>query len=267
MLSMDAVRAAAMRIDEVYRTKRQIPQLSLQYPAMTIADAYAVQSAWVAHRVASGRRLLGHKIGLTSKAMQRTSQIEEPDYGVLLDDMAYPDGGDIPIDRFVELRIEVELAFILARPLRGPHCTLIDVLAATECVIPAIELIDARIERFDPATGRPRKVLDTIADNAASAGLVMGGRPVRPFDEDLRWVGALMARNGVIEDSGVAAAVMNHPANGVAWLANKLASFDVALQPGQPILSGSFTAPLAARAGDVFHIDYGRLGSLSCRFV
>ncbi len=266
-LDRQAIEDAAIRIDGVYGSKQQIPQLSLQYPGMTIADAYAVQQAWVDLRLASGRRVIGHKIGLTSKAMQRTSQIDEPDYGVLLDDMRFPDGSDIPVDRFVELRVEVELAFVLGRPLRGPDCSIFDVLTATDYVIPAIELIDARIQRFDPASGRPRKVLDTISDNAASAGLVMGGRPIRPLDVDLRWVSALMSRNGVIEDSGVAAAVLNHPANGLVWLANKLAAFGVGLQAGQTVLSGSFTAPLAARPGDTFHVDYGALGALSCRFV
>jgi 2-oxo-hept-3-ene-1,7-dioate hydratase len=266
-LDKQAITAAAERIDGVYRSKEQIPQLSLEHPGMDLQDAYAIQSAWVDLRVAGGRRIIGHKIGLTSKAMQRTSQIDEPDYGVLLDDMQFADGTDIPVSRFVELRVEVELAFVLGRPLRGPDCTIFDVLSATDYVVPAIELIDARIQRFDPGTGRPRKVLDTISDNAASAGLVMGGRPVRPNDVDLRWVCALMSRNGVVEDSGVAAAVMNHPANGLVWLANKLAAFGVGLEAGQAILSGSFTAPLAARAGDTFHVDYNTLGSLSCRFV
>ena len=267
MINQEAIRDAALRIDEVYRSKQQIPQLSIEHSELDIADAYAIQSAWADLRIAAGRKVIGHKIGLTSKAMQRTSQINEPDYGVLLDDMIIPDGSDIPVADFVEPRIEVELAFVLGQSLHGANCTIFDVLRATEYVIPALELIDARIQRFDKATGRPRKVVDTIADNAASAGIIMGGRPIRPFDVDLRWVCALMSRNAVIEESGVAAAVMNHPANGIVWLVRKLAAFEVTLQAGQTFLSGSFTAPLAARAGDTFNVDYGPLGAIACRFV
>jgi 2-oxo-hept-3-ene-1,7-dioate hydratase len=266
-LSEAQVADAASRIHEAERTRTQIKQLSLQHPGMTIEDAYAVQRAWVKVKLAEGRKLKGHKIGLTSKAMQRSSQIDEPDYGDLLDDMFFKDGSDVPMSRFIVPRVEVELAFVLGKRLRGPNCTLFDVLAATDYVIPAIEIIDARIHQIDPDTKVPRKVVDTISDNAANAGLVMGGRPVRPMDVDLRWVSALLYRNGVIEESGVAAAVLNHPANGVAWLANKLAPHDVALEPGQVILGGSFTSPIPARTGDTFHIDYGTMGAIACRFV
>jgi 2-oxo-hept-3-ene-1,7-dioate hydratase len=266
-LTAAQIAEAAKRIHEAERSRTQIKQLSLQHPGMTIEDAYAVQREWVAMKVAEGRTLKGHKIGLTSKAMQYSSQISEPDYGDLLDDMFFSDGSDIPMSRFIVPRVEVELAFILGKPLKGPNCTIFDVLAATDYVIPAIEIIDARIHQIDPETKVPRKVFDTISDNAANAGIVMGGRPMRPLDVDLRWVSALCYRNGVIEQSGVAAAVLNHPANGVAWLANKLAPYDVALQPGQVILGGSFTSPVPARAGDTFHVDYGPAGSIACRFV
>jgi len=261
------IEEAAQRIHEAERTHVQIRQLSLEYPGMTIEDAYAVQRAWVRIKLAEGRVLKGRKIGLTSRAMQQASQIEEPDYGDLLDDMFFRDGSDIPMSRFVVPRVEVELAFIMGKPLRGPNCTIFDALDATEYVIPAIEIIDARIEQFDRDTKRPRKVMDTISDNAANAGVVMGGRPIKPLEFDLRWVSALLYRNGVIEESGVAAAVLNHPANGVAWLANKLAPYNVTLEPGQVILGGSFTRPTHARAGDSFHVDYGPLGSIACRFV
>ena len=155
--------------------------------------------------------------------MQRASQITEPDCAPLMDDMFFASGGDIPIDRFIAPRVEVELAFILGKPLQGPGITLFDVLSATEYVSPAIEIIDARIEQFDRDTQAPRKVFDTISDFAANAGIVLGGRPVRPLDVDLRWVGALLHKNGVIEETGVAAGVLNHPGNGVAWLANRIA--------------------------------------------
>lgn len=266
-LSADVVKASAQRIHESEISRVQIRHLSQQYPEMTIEDAYAIQREWVAIKLAEGRTLKGHKIGLTSRAMQQSSQIDEPDYGDLLDDMFFADGADIPMSRFILPRVEVELAFILRKRLTGPNCTIFDVLDATDCVIPAIEIIDARIEQFDRDTKVMRKVLDTISDNAANAGIVMGGRPVKPMEVDLRWVSALLYRNGVIEESGVAAAVLNHPANGVAWLANKLVPYGVALEAGQVILGGSFTRPTAARAGDTFHVDYGTLGSIACRFV
>ncbi|MBN3006566.1 2-oxo-hepta-3-ene-1,7-dioic acid hydratase [Chromobacterium alkanivorans] len=267
MLSQDQIRAAARRLHDAERERKQIRQLSLDHPEITIEDAYAIQRCWVEMKLAAGRKLKGHKIGLTSRAMQMSSQINEPDYGALLDDMFFNDGADIPTSRFIVPRVEVELAFILGRPLSGPGATLFDVYDAADYVIPALEIIDARSQSIDPDSQRPRKVFDTIADNAANAGVVMGGRPVRPRELDLRWVAAMMYRNGVIEESGVAAAVLNHPANGVAWLANKLSPFDVELKAGQVILAGSFTRPVPARAGDTFHVDYGPLGAISCRFV
>jgi len=144
---------------------------------------------------------------------------------------------------------------------------MLDVLSATDYVIPALELIDARSQRIDPEIKRPRKVFDTIADNAANAGIIMGGRPIKPMDLDLRWVSALLYRNGVIEETGVAAGVLNHPANGISWLAKRFAPHGVALEPGQIILAGSFTRPVTAAPGDTFHVDYGPLGNITCRFV
>jgi len=180
--------------------------------------------------------------------------------------MFFPEGADIPLDRFIEPRVEVELAFILKDRLEGPNCTVFDVLTATDYITPAIEIIDFRIERVSP-DGVTRKVFDTISDNAANAGVVLGGRPFKPGEIDIRWVSALLYRNGVIEDSGVAAAVLNNPAYGPAWLANKLHPHGVALLPGQVILGGSFTSPIPARAGDTFHADYGPCGSIALRFV
>lgn len=267
MLNPQTIHSLARELHLAEQNREQIRQLSLRHPEMTIEDAYAIQREWVAAKIAEGRELKGHKIGLTSKAMQASSQIDEPDYGALLNDMFFDEGSDIPIERFIVPRVEVELAFVLAKPLRGPNCTLFDVYNATDYVIPALEIIDARCHNIDPESQRPRKVFDTISDNAANAGVVMGGRPVKIDAFDLRWIAALMYRNGVIEESGVAAAVLNHPANGVAWLANKLAPHDVQLEPGQIILGGSFTRPVAARKGDTFHVDYGTMGSISCRFV
>jgi len=267
MLSQEIINDCASQLHQAEKSREQVRQLSLQHPEITIDDAYAIQRKWVEMKLAEGREVIGHKIGLTSRAMQQSSQIDEPDYGTLLNDMLFQDGGDIPTDRFIVPRIEVELAFILAKPLRGPNVTLFDVYNATDYVVPALELIDARSQSIDPDSGRPRKVFDTISDNAANAGVILGGRPIKPDALDLRWVSAMMYRNGVIEETGVAAGVLNHPANGVAWLANKLAPYDVTLEPGQIILGGSFTRPVAARKGDTFHVDYGKLGSISVNFA
>jgi 2-oxo-hept-3-ene-1,7-dioate hydratase len=267
MLDASIIQQAAARLDAAERSREQVRQFSLDYPGITIEDAYAIQRAWVDLKLKDGRNLVGHKIGLTSRAMQVSSNITEPDYGALLDDMLFEEGSDIPFERFIVPRVEVELAFILGKPLRGPNVTVFDVLDATEWVVPALEIIDARIQQIDPDSKVTRKVFDTISDNAANGGVVMGGRPVRPTEIDLRRVPAILYRNGVIEESGVSAAVLNHPAKGVAWLANKLAPYDVTLQPGQIILSGSFTRPVAANPGDTFHVDYDMLGSIACRFV
>jgi 2-oxo-hept-3-ene-1,7-dioate hydratase len=267
MLADHVLADLARRLDEAERNGVQIRQFSLDYPGITIEDAYTVQRHWTQMKRARGRSLVGHKIGLTSRAMQVSSQIDEPDYGMLLDDMMFRDGGDIPFQRFIVPRVEVELAFILDKALTGPACTIFDVLEATRYVVPAIEIIDARLHQIDPETKQPRRVMDTIADNAANAGVVLGGRPVRPQDVDLRWVAAILYRNGVIEESGVAAAVLNHPANGPAWLANRLFPHGETLEAGEIILGGSFTRPVAARVGDTFHADYGPLGQITCRFA
>ena len=267
MLPDATITALARQLYNARKTRTPLRHFSKQHPQMTVADGYAIQRAWVALELADGRTIKGRKIGLTSRAMQQSSQIDEPDYAPLMDDMFFDNGSDIPIDRFIAPRIEVELAFILGKPLRGPGVSLFDVLSATEYVTPAIEIIDARIEQFDRDTKVPRKVFDTISDFAANAGIVLGGRPVRPLDVDLRWVGALLHKNGVIEETGLAAGVLGHPGNGVAWLANKLAPHDEQLHAGDVVLAGSFTRPTTALRGDSLHADYGALGSVAFRFV
>ena len=267
MLPPDLVLTLARRLYDARRARVALRHFSAAHPAMTIDDGYAIQRAWVALEEADGRAVRGRKIGLTSRAMQQSSQIDEPDFAPLMDDMFFEAGGDIPFDRFIAPRVEVELAFVLGRPLRGPGVTLFDVLGATDWVTPAIEIIDARIEQFDRETKAPRKVFDTISDFAANAGIVVGGRPVRPDTVDLRWIAALLHRNGVVEETGVAAGVLNHPANGVAWLANKIAPYDEGLDAGQIVLAGSFTRPVTAARGDTFHADYGALGSIAFRFA
>jgi 2-oxo-hept-3-ene-1,7-dioate hydratase len=265
-LEPSVVDALARELHTSERTRVQVEHFSRRFPGMTLQDGYAVSRAWVALKLAEGRRVIGHKIGLTSRAMQQASQISEPDYGTLLDDMLF-EPGDIPTNRFIAPRVEVELAFILARDLSGERVTVEDVLAATECVVPAIEIIDARIEQFDRHTKVMRKVQDTISDNAANAGIILGGTRVKPEAVDLPWCGAVLRQNGVVEETGLAAGVQGHPAIGVAWLAMKLAPWGERLRAGQIVLAGSFTRPVAARAGDVFEADYGRLGRFGFRFV
>jgi 2-oxo-hept-3-ene-1,7-dioate hydratase len=267
MLPHDTLQTLARELYDARKTRIAVRHFSQRFPEMTVDDGYAVQREWVKLEQADGRVIKGRKIGLTSRAMQQASQISEPDFAPLMDDMFFEQGGDIPIKRFIAPRVEVELAFILKSRLEGPNCTIFDVLNATDHVTPALEIIDARIEQFDRETKAPRKVFDTISDFAANAGIVLGGRPVRPLDVDLRWVGALLHKNGVIEETGLAAAVLNHPANGVAWLANRLAPHDEQLNAGDVVLAGSFTRPTIAARGDQLHADYGPLGSISLRFV
>jgi 2-oxo-hept-3-ene-1,7-dioate hydratase len=210
--------------------------------------------------VEGGRRVRGHKVGLTSKAMQLSSQIDEPDYGHLLDNMFHDDGAKVEHASFCVPRVELELAFVLGKPLKGPGVGLLDVLNATEWVVPAIEIIDARVQN-------PRRIFDTVADNGAAAAVVLGGRPVRPTEVDLRWVPGLMYRNAEIEESGVSAAVLGHPAMGIAWLANKVGPFGTVLEPGHLTLAGSFIRPVWANKGDTLRADFGPLGSVSVQFV
>lgn len=260
MMTEDQRKQAIDSLIQAHRTKTPCVQLSTTFPSIEIADSYAISSAMADLKVASGSKLIGHKIGLTSKAMQASSQIDEPDYGHLFDDMLIQDGAKVRHADFCVPRVEPELTFILKEPLKGPNVGLIDVLRATDYIVPSIEIIDARVRN-------PRKIFDTVADNGAAAGLVLGGRPVRPQDVDLRWVGVLFYRNGEIEETGLAAGVLGHPAMAIAWLANKLAPFHVTLEPGHMMLSGSFTRPLWAQKGDTLHADFGPLGSVAVQFV
>ena len=261
------ISAEAALLDEAERTGMQARQSTSVYPEMTMADAYAVQNAWLNLKIGRGEAVVGHKIGLTSRAMQAAMKIDTPDSGFLTADMVFEPNSTLDAARFSDPKLEIELAFVLATDLTGTDLTIDDVLDATEYVTPSVELIAARTFRVDPETGRTRTVIDTISDNAADAGIVCGGHHVGPRDVDLRWIGALGARNGVIEETGLAAGVLGHPARGIVWLARRYAEQGLTLEAGQTILAGSFTRPIDIRAGDEFHFDFGPLGAFGLAFT
>lgn len=259
MLTQEQRQTAAQSLMRSHETKIQGPRPSEMYPDITIEDSYAISSIVAEKRLATGAKIVGHKIGLTSKAMQAASKIDEPDYGHIFDDCVLEDGAIVNFEDYCIPRVEPELTFILKEPLQGPGIRLTDVLRATEWVVPSIEIIDARVTE-------PRKIFDTVADNGAYASLVLGGRPVRPEDVDLRWVGAAFYRNSEIEETGLASGVLGHPAMAVAWLANKLAHHGTMLEAGHMMLSGSFTRPVWAKKGDTLLADFGPLGNVSVYF-
>lgn len=261
MLPPQTIAQIAEELAEAGRTRSVIARITARYPDATIEDSYAIQGVWRDKRLAEGHRVVGRKIGLTSKAMQQATGITEPDYGVMFDDTVYASGSRIPFDDFSNVRIEVELAFVLKDPLEGPAVSLFDVLGATDYVTPALEVLNSHIEL------EGRTIVDTIADNAAYGGMVLGGTPKRPDEIDLRWVGALLHRNETIEETGLAAGVLGHPATGVAWLANTLHQHGERLEGGEIVLAGSFTRPTWIRRGDSVLADYGPLGTITCRFV
>jgi 2-oxo-hept-3-ene-1,7-dioate hydratase len=261
MLSTETITTIADELAAAERDRTTVPRLTARYPEMTIDDSYAVQNEWRRRGIEAGRRPVGRKIGLTSKAMQAATGITEPDYGAIFDDMVFDNGAVIEHARFSNVRIEVELAFVLDAAIDGPRATIFDVLGATAYVVPALEILSSRIEIAG------RTIVDTISDNAGMGAMVYGGNPTRTEDIDLRWVSALLYRNETIEESGVAAAVLNHPAQGVAWLVNKLARHGDRLEAGEIVLAGSFTRPMWVEKGDTVLADYGPMGTISCRFV
>lgn len=261
MLPAQTITEIADELAAAERDRTTVPLLTARHPDMTVEDSYAVQNEWRRRGIESGRRPVGRKIGLTSKVMQVATGITEPDYGAIFDDMVFDNGSVIEHGQYSNVRIEVELAFVLGAPLAGPHATVFDALRAAEYVVPALEILSSRIEMAG------RTIVDTISDNAAMGAMVYGGNPTAPSAIDLRWVSALLYRNETIEESGVAAAVLNHPATGVAWLANKLAQHGDRLEAGEIILAGSFTRPMWVEQGDTVLADYGPMGTVSCRFV
>jgi len=267
MLTETEIAAAANALDDAEKSRTQIGLLSLKHSGMTMDDAYAVQAAWVKQKLAAGRKQIGWKIGLTSKAMQYALNIDIPDSGVLLDDMVFDDGAVIPADRFIQPRIEAEIAFVMKAPLKGPNVSIFDVLNATDYITPALEILDTRVLRADPETKKTRSIVDTISDNAANAGIVIGGRQMRPDQVDMGWMGAIVSRNAEVEETGLGAGVLNHPARGIVWLANRLAQYGDGIDAGQIVLAGSFIRPIEARHGDTISADFGPYGTIGCHFL
>ena len=260
------IEKAARDLFEAELKRRQIGLLSERHPEMDLADAYRIQDRLVGLKSGSGRRKIGWKIGLTSRAMQRALDIETPDSGVLFDSMLFDDGTCIPKGRFIKPRVEVEIAFEFSAGVSGARVDRDRVLSATRSVIPALEILDTRIVRQDQNTGRKRVIYDTVADNASNAGIVLGGSRHAPDSVDLRWIGAILERNGSVEETGLGAGVLNDPAESVAWLARRLAEYGGEIERGDIVLSGSFTRPVEAPSGSEFRADFGSFGSVSCSF-
>jgi len=265
-MSPDQIAAAAQALFDAERSGRQCGLLSQQYPGMTLDDAYAVQAALVARKRAAGARVIGWKIGLTSRAMQSALNIDTPDSGVLLDDMLFPDGATIPPGRFIQPRVEAEIAFVMKAPLQGSHVTRADVLAATDHVAPSLEILDTRIQRADPLSGKARIITDTVADNAANAGIVLGLQRHAVDTVDLRWIGAIVSRDGVVEETGLGAGVLNDPVMGILWLVHRLAQYGMGIAAGEVLLSGSFIRPIEAPPGSRIAADFGAFGHVSVNF-
>lgn len=245
--------------------REQIPIVSMTYPELTMDDAYAIQAAQIEQKLAMGRTVIGWKIGLTSKAMQYAVGVDIPDSGILYDDMEFADGASVPKGRFIQPRVEAEIAFRMKASLDGV-VSREEVLAATDYVVPALEILDTRVERAKPAKGLKRTIVDTIADNAANAGIVIGRQQHDPAAVDLRWTGVICARNGEVEETGLGAGVLNDPVMGIVWLAERMATYGQKIEAGQIILSGSFIRPVECPSGTVIEADYGPFGSVSCSF-
>lgn len=265
-MTPDQIRIAAEALFAAEQTGVQCGLLSLANPGMTLDDAYAVQAALVAMKRAKGAAVIGWKIGLTSRAMQQALNITTPDSGVLLEDMAFADGTTIAKGRFIQPRIEAEIAFVMKHPLHGADVTRDDVVAATDYVAPSLEILDTRILRADPATGTARVIVDTVSDNAANAGIVLGAQRHAIDAHDLRWVGAIVKRDGVVEETGLGAGVLDDPVTGILWLVHRLAQYGQGIAAGEVVLSGSFVRPIEAPPGSRFEADFGAFGHVTLSF-
>ncbi|OAD83106.1 2-oxopent-4-enoate hydratase [Comamonas thiooxydans] len=250
--------------DELYEALSQhrvLEPLSTRYPDISIADAYAVQQHMLARRIAAGERVVGKKIGVTSKAVMDMLGVFQPDFGWLTDGMVFNEGEAVSASSLIQPKAEGEIAFLLKKTLQGPGVTAADVLAATEGVMACFEIVDSRIRDWKI------KIQDTVADNASCGVFVLGDRLVDPRDVDLATCGMVLEKNGEIVATGAGAAALGHPANAVAWLANTLGAHGIALEAGEVVLSGSLAAMVPVKAGDNLRVTIGGIGSCSVRFV
>lgn len=239
----------------------QIAPLTETYPDMKVTDAYKIQLEGVALRQAAGEKIIGHKVGLTSKAVQKMLGVSEPDYGHLTDKMLLPEGQACLMSELIQPKVEGELAFCLKDALKGPGVSIADVYNATKYVVPAIEIVDSRISNWKI------KLADTVADNGSSAKIVLGSKMTPVEKVDMRLIGMTLEKNGELVASGAGAEVWGNPAAAVAWLANKLAEFDLEIPAGSIAMSGSFTAMSVAAAGDVFTVSFSGMGSITLKFI
>ena len=239
----------------------QIDRITNQFPDMTVEDAYAIQLENISKKVLEGEKVIGLKVGLTSKAMQNLLGVNEPDYGHLTNKMLLNEGECCKVKELIQPKVEGELAFCLKKPLKGPGVTIADVYNAAGWVVPAIEIVDSRIKDWKI------KLYDTISDNGSSAKLVLGNRMTKISDIDMRLVGMMLEKNGELVSTGTGAEVWGNPAAAVAWLANKLSEFNIELKEGNIILSGAVTAAVPAEAGDVFTVSFHGMGSVSVKFI
>jgi 2-oxo-hept-3-ene-1,7-dioate hydratase len=265
MTPEDHVKAAAELLSAEEKGE-QIGLLSLRHPEIGMDDAYEIQNAIYRAKLEQGRRVIGWKIGLTSKAMQSALNIDIPDSGILFDDMLFESGQTIPAGRFIQPRIESEIAFVMKSAIGGEGVTREEVINATDYVVPAIEILDTRIQRVDPDTGKTRTVFDTISDNAANAGIVVGAQHHAIRDVDLRWTGVMTYCNDEIEETGLGAGVLNDPVESVVWLCRRMAQYGQRVEPGQVILSGSFIRPVECPSGSRIRADFGPFGSVEVNF-
>jgi 2-oxo-hept-3-ene-1,7-dioate hydratase len=265
MINAVEIHEAVNDLEKAEETKNQIDLLSLRYPKMTMDDAYAIQEAWIDKKLSLGQKIIGWKIGLTSKAMQYALNIDTPDSGVLTDKMYFENNSTIPKGYFIQPRIEAEIAFVMKSSIYG-KVTREEVIAATDYVSPSLEILDTRILRSDQKTGKSRIIVDTISDNAANAGVILGDKKHKIGGIDLRRVGAVVTRNGEVEETGLGAGVLNDPIMGIVWLAERMAIYGKKIEPGQIILSGSFIRAIEAPSGSKIIGDFFNFGTVECTF-
>ena len=265
-MTPDEHKNAARELLEAEHTGIQIGLLTQRYPQMDMDDAYAIQKFIFEAKLAQGRRLVGWKIGLTSKAMQHALNIDVPDSGFLFDDMAFETGSIVPEGRFIQPRIEAEIAFIMKHSITGECISRQDIIDATDYVCPSLEILDTRIVRIDKSTGVSRKIFDTISDNAANAGYILGKERHKVNEFDLRRVGAIVSSNGQVEETGLGAGVLNDPVESVLWLARRMSRYGQQIKAGHVILSGSFIRPIECPSDTKIFADFGEFGQVETKF-